>query len=199
MHDQDYAVIQRILAGEKKAYADLVERHKDKAMTLAMKMLKNREDAEEALQDAFVRVFNALYRFEWKSSFSTWFYRIVYNVCATELSKQGDEQHVSLQEEDADGGALEIVSGEILPDLALESTELHTIVLEEIDKLPQAYGPTFTLFFVQDLSYDEIVEVTNLPLGTVKARLFRARTLLRNAVIRRIGSMQEGKNQEKVA
>src|SRR3989337_1506914 len=96
MANPDYETIQRILAGEKRAYADLVNRHKDRAMTLALRMLKNREDAEEALQDAFVRAFNALPRFEWKSSFSTWLYRIVYNVCATALGKRADAQHISL-------------------------------------------------------------------------------------------------------
>ena len=199
MHDQDYEVIRRILGGEKKAYAELVERHKDRAMTLALKMLKNREDAEEALQDAFIRVFNALPRFEWKSSFSTWFYRIVYNVCATELGKRDDRQLLSISEDEETGTSLDIVSDEIPPDLALESTELETIVAEEIGRLPDAYGPTFVLFFVQDMSYDEIVEVTGLPLGTVKARLFRARTLLRDAVARRIGKEQAGQRQERVA
>lgn len=199
MQDLDYAVIQRILAGEKKAYAELVERHKDKAMTLALKMLKNRQDAEEALQDAFVRAFNALPRFEWKSSFSTWFYRIVYNVCASELGKKSEERYASVDDGDEQGNALELVSEEMPPDIALESSEFSGIVLEEIEKLPEAYGPTFTLFFVQDMSYDEIVEVTGLPLGTIKARLFRARTLLRDAVVRRVGRLQEGKNQEKVA
>ena len=199
MQDQDYDVIRRILEGNKKAYAELVERHKDRAMTLALKMLKNRQDAEEALQDAFVRVFNALPRFEWKSSFSTWFYRIVYNVCATELSRRDDKQMQSIHEEDEEGSSIEIVSDEIAPDLALESSELNAFVAEEIDKLPEAYGPTFTLFFVQDMSYDEIVEVTGLPLGTVKARLFRARMLLREAVLRRMGNQQKGKHQEKVA
>lgn len=199
MHDQDYEVIQRILGGEKKAYAELVERHKDKAMTLALKMLKNREDAEEALQDAFVRVFHALPRFEWKSSFSTWLYRIVYNVCATELGKRNEQQTLSINDDDESGNALEVVSDEIPPDVALESSELGAIVLEEIDKLPDAYGPTFALFFIQDMSYEEIVEVTGLPLGTVKARLFRARILLRDAVLRRIGNERVGNNQEKVA
>ena len=199
MHDQDYEVIRRILGGEKKAYAELVERHKDRAMTLALKMLKNREDAEEALQDAFIRVFNALPRFEWKSSFSTWFYRIVYNVCATELGKRDDRQLLSISEDEETGTSLDIVSDEIPPDLALESTELETIVAEEIGRLPDAYGPTFVLFFMQDMSYDEIVEVTGLPLGTVKARLFRARTLLRDAVARRIGKEQAGQRQERVA
>lgn len=199
MHDQDYAVIQRILGGEKKAYAELVDRHKDKAMTLAMKMLKNREDAEEALQDAFVRVFNALPRFEWKSSFSTWFYRIVYNVCASKLSNRDEKQNLSINDDDDSGNGVELVSDEVPPDLALESSEMSAIVLEEIEKLPDAYGPTFALFFNQDMSYDEIVEVTGLPLGTIKARLFRARTLLRDAVVKRIGNQQVGKQQEKVA
>jgi len=199
MQDQDYAVVQRILGGERKAYAELVDRHKDKAMTLALKMLKNRQDAEEALQDAFIRVFNALSRFEWKSNFSTWFYRIVYNVCATELGRRNEKQTLSINDEDESGTAIDLVSEEIPPDVALESSELNAIVLEEIDKLPDAYGPTFALFFVQDMSYDEIVEVTSLPLGTVKARLFRARILLRDAVIRRIGKQEEGKHQEKVA
>ena len=199
MHDQDYAVIQRILGGEKNAYAELVDRHKDKAMTLAMKMLKNREESEEALQDAFVRAFNALPRFEWKSSFSTWFYRIVYNVCASELSKRDEKQNLSINDEDDSGIGIELVSDEVPPDLALESSELSAIVLEEIGKLPDAYGPTFALFLNQDMSYDEIVEVTGLPLGTIKARLFRARTLLRDAVVRRMGNQQVGKQQEKVA
>ena len=199
MNDQDHAIIQRVLGGEKKAYAELVDRHKDKAMTLALKILKNREDAEEALQDAFVRAFNALPRFEWKSSFSTWFYRIVYNVCVTELGKGKKGQSVSISDEDESGNTLELVSEEPPPDVAAESSELNAIVLEEIDRLPGAYGPTFTLFFIQEMSYDEIVEVTGIPLGTVKARLFRARTILRDAVVRRLGHQRGGNLQERVA
>ncbi len=194
MHDQDYAVIQRVIAGEKKAYAELVERHKDKALTLAIRILKNREDAEEALQDAFVRVFKALPRFEWKSSFSTWFYRIVYNVCVSGLSKKDKRQRISIDEEDESGNVLDLAADEPSPDLALESLEMSTIVQEEIDRLPEAYGPTFTLFFVQEMSYDEIVEVTGIPLGTVKARLFRARMMLCNALVRRIGTKSDIQN-----
>jgi RNA polymerase sigma-70 factor (ECF subfamily) len=197
MHDQDHAVIQRILGGEKKAYAELVERHKDRALTLAVRILKNREDAEEALQDAFIRAFNALPRFEWKSSFSTWFYRIVYNVCVSGLSRRDRKQRISIDDEDESGSVLELASEETPPDLALESSELNAIVQEEIDRLPGAYGPTFTLFFVQEMSYDEVVEVTGLPLGTVKARLFRARVMLRNALVRRLGTQREGQSQEK--
>jgi len=180
------AVIQKVLGGDKRAYAELVDRHKEKAMTLAMRMLKNREDAEEAIQDAFVRAFNALPRFEWKSSFSTWFYRIVYNVCATQLSKRGEDLHVSLDTGD-DEKILELSSGEPPPDIQLESNEMEQIVLSEVEKLSSLYGAICTLFFVQDMSYDQIVEVTGLPLGTVKVRLFRGRLILREAVANRLG------------
>jgi len=184
MSDQDFDVIQRVLAGQKRAYSELVEKHKDKAMALAMRMLKNRYDAEEALQDAFVRAFNALPRFEWKSSFSTWFYRIVFNVCATSLSKKKEEFSFSLGEDE--NQSLELPADEPMPDVALESSEFQNIVHGEIEKLPQAYASILTLFLVQDLSYEEIVEVSGVPLGTVKNRLFRARTMLRDAVMEKM-------------
>jgi RNA polymerase sigma-70 factor (ECF subfamily) len=185
MAKPDQEIIRRVLAGEKKAFADLVNRHKDKAMTLAMRMLKNREDAEEALQDAFVRAFHALPRFEWKASFSTWFYRIVYNVCATALSKKEEAYEVSLQ--DGDQGEIEIPSDEPAPDVEYESTEFQEIVTEEIGKMPEAYASVLTLFFVQEMSYEEIATVTDFPLGTVKVRLFRARMMLRERIARRLG------------
>jgi len=179
MANPDYETIQRILAGEKRAYADLVNRHKDRAMTLALRMLKNREDAEEALQDAFVRAFNALPRFEWKSSFSTWFYRIVYNVCATVLSRRGEDVFSSIDEEEA---GFELPSTDELQDIQYESQEFRQVVQQEVERLPAMYASVLTLFLLQDMSYDEIVEATGVPLGTVKVRLFRARLMLRNAV-----------------
>lgn len=191
MPSSDQEIIQQILAGEKRAYAELVNRHKDKAMTLAMRMLKNRQDAEEALQDAFVRAFNALPRFEWKSSFATWFYRIVYNVCATALGKRGEEIHYSL-DDDESLVQVELTSDDFIPDLQLETSEVQRTVLEVIQTLPPKYTGILTMFFIQEMGYDEIVEVTGLPLGTVKVRLFRGRTLLRNAIIDRLGGDLEG-------
>lgn len=180
--DQD--IIQQILAGEKRAFAELVDRHKDRAMTLAVRMMKNREDAEEALQDAFVRAFNALPRFEWRSSFSTWFYRIVYNVCATMLSKRRDDVRDSLDDSEREF-QLQFSSSDDLPDHSFESAEMQRAIREEIDRLSPKYAGVLTMFYVQEMGYEEIVEVTGLPLGTVKARLFRARTMLRNAIVNR--------------
>jgi RNA polymerase sigma factor (sigma-70 family) len=191
MAQRDSEIIERVLQGEKRAYAELVDRHKDRAMALATRMLRNRQDAEEALQDAFVRAFNALPRFERKSSFSTWFYRIVFNVCSTSLGRRADEKTKSIDGQDEeDERKLELPAEDELPDIALEGKELRQIVSNEIEAMPVVYGAILTLFLVQDLSYDEIVEVTGLPLGTVKVRLFRARELLRTAVAQRLDPTQ---------
>lgn len=188
MIEQDTDIIRRIADGDRRAYAELIERHKDRAMTLALRMLKNRADAEEALQDAFMRAFNALGGFENKSSFSTWFYRILFNVCSTMLSKRPKHYVVSYQDEREDGSvaASEPIAEE-MPDLDYESAEFQSVVREEIERLPERYAAILTLFFVQDMSYEEIIDVTGLPLGTVKNRLFRARTMLQRAVLDRLG------------
>lgn len=185
MAKSDQEIIEKVLAGDKRAYAELVNRHKDRAMTLAMRMLKNREEAEEALQDAFLRAFNALGRFEWRSSFATWFYRIVYNVCSTSLSKRGEDVHVSLNDTEKEMKQ-ELRSSDPGPQVQLESSDIREVVTEEINRLPATYSGVVTLFFLQEMSYEEIVNVTGLPLGTVKARLFRARLILQKELENRL-------------
>ena len=186
MNDRDKEIIQKVLDGDVQAFAHLIDRHKAKAMTLAVRILKNREDAEEALQDSFVRMYRSLSSFEWKSSFSTWFYRIVYNTCATAAGKKNRIHPLSIDVEDEDGLRTEIATDELQPDIRLESDEFSKIVNEEVEKLPVVYGSTFTLFVIQDMSYEEIVQVTGWPLGTIKARLFRARAMLRESIIKRM-------------
>jgi len=181
----DQQIIEGVIAGDKKAFSELVNRHKDRAMTLALRMLKNRQEAEEAVQDAFVRAFNALSRFEWRSSFSTWFYRIVYNVCSTSLSKRGEDIHISLNDQEEDMKR-ELRDTDPGPYAQVESSDIRGIVIDEIQNLPAIYSSVVTLFFLQELSYDEIVSVTGMPLGTVKAKLFRARLLLQKAVESRL-------------
>jgi RNA polymerase sigma-70 factor (ECF subfamily) len=184
MIESDQSIIQKILQGEKKAYRLLVERHQARALALALRMMKNKEEAEEALQDSFVRAFRALPQFELRSAFPTWFYRIVYNTCLTRLSRSNRELYSSLHEEKDQ--AVQVSSSDLPPDLALESQEIQNIVEEEILRLPVKYGVILTLFFVQELSYGEICNTTSLPLATVKVRLFRGRVQLRDALVKRL-------------
>ncbi len=191
MNPSDNDIIRRILNGDRQAHAQLIDRHKEKAMTLAVRMLKNRHDAEEALQDAFVRAFRALPSFEGKSSFSTWFYRIVFNVCSSALSRRGKMNVVSFDEESEEGMSIEVPSDGALPDIDLEGKEFSAMIRSEIDAMDEHYSSILTMFFLQEMSYDEIVDVTGLPLGTVKNRLFRARMQLRNALVRNGNDMKD--------
>lgn len=190
MKTSDNDIIQFVLDGDTRAYAQLVDRHKEKAMTLAMRMLRNRHDAEEAIQDAFVRAFRALPGFERKASFSTWFYRIVFNVCSSVLRKRGDTRMFSIDEENEDEMKQELPSDDDEPDIELESREFSVIARREIEMMEERYSAILTMFFLQEMTYEEIIEITGLPLGTVKNRLFRARMLLRNAVLKHFSDLK---------
>jgi len=191
MKTTDSEIIRRVINGDQRAYAELVDRHKDKAMTLAVRMLKNRSEAEEALQDAFVRAYRALPSFERKSTFSTWFYRIVFNVCSSTLNKRGSNNLLSIDIENDDELKTEIPSDDDEPDIELESKEFSEIVRREISVMEESYSSILTMFFLQEMSYEEIISVTGLPLGTVKNRLFRARMQLRTAVLRHFSEMKQ--------
>jgi RNA polymerase sigma factor (sigma-70 family) len=183
----DHEIITRVLGGHTRLFSELVERHKDRAMTLAMRLLRNREEAEEAVQDAFVRAFKALERFEKRSSFSTWLYRILYNVCSTALSKRGESlEEISIEKNDG-GGENEIPDFSEIPDSVVEGEELKQNVVDAMNELPPLYSGMTTMFYLDELTYEEIVKITGSPLGTVKARLFRARAMLRDGIIRRTG------------
>jgi RNA polymerase sigma-70 factor (ECF subfamily) len=185
MRDQDQTIIRRIRAGDHRAYNTLVDRYKEKGMGLAMRMLRHREEAEEALQDAFVRAYRALADFEERASFGTWFYRILFNVCTSRLETRKTSL-VSIDEEGITGGEM-WPSDEPLPDAEYDSREFQKVVEEEIAVLPEPFGSTFALFALREMSYEEIADVVGAPLGTVKARIFRARAMLRRSIPKRLG------------
>ncbi len=128
MTRSDQELIAEIQSGRTASFRDLVERHKDRAFTLAIRLLKQRTDAEEALQDAFLRAFQGLEDFRGDAKFSTWFYRILYNVCLTRLGRVKPEaQQYSFQEEKSEEFSLEIASGDSLPDEVLEAERVHDV------------------------------------------------------------------------
>jgi RNA polymerase sigma factor (sigma-70 family) len=176
----DKGLAGRIVAGDRRAGAELLRRYAERGFGLAFRILGNREDAEEALQDAFIRVFRSLGGFEWKSSFATWFYRIVYNASVSAVGRRGagarQYQEVAIEQEAH-------ASIDAIPDRIVEGEEFTEIVRQEIGRMPEDHAVILTLFFLHEQSYDEIVEIMGLPLGTVKNRLFRARLKLREAVL----------------
>jgi RNA polymerase sigma factor (sigma-70 family) len=173
----DNQIIDEIRSGKKHSFTALVDRYKDRAFTLAVRMLRNREEAEEAAQDAFIRAYNALNRFEGKSRFSTWFYRILYNVCLTRAAKR---KAAPIQHEYDDSIEQNEAEFFVEPSEAIdfETQDIIGFVKKTMDTLPTKYQTILSLFYFQELSHEEIGEVTQLPIGTIKTHLFRARSLL---------------------
>jgi RNA polymerase sigma-70 factor (ECF subfamily) len=186
MTKSDQELIREIQSGTTSSFRVLVERHKDKAFTLALRVLRQRTEAEEALQDAFLRAFQALDDFRGDAKFGTWFYRIVYNVCLTRLGRtKQDTVHLSFQDDEDEKITLQIASDDCLPDEVLEQSEFMTLISQEIERMPEHYRTIITLYYINELSYEEMSDVLQLPLGTVKTHLFRGRALLRSTMIRK--------------
>ena len=186
MSETDQDIIEQVRAGNTRRYALLVDRHKDRALTLACRLVGLREEAEELVQDAFVRAFRSLDQFRGDAKFGTWFYRILYNLCMTRVTRRrGKADHVNLDDEGV-LDTLQVDEDEPSIDERIEEHELHELISDEINNLPEKFRSVVTLFYVQEMSYEEIVTVLNAPIGTVKTNLFRARSLLRKNVLGRV-------------
>jgi RNA polymerase sigma-70 factor (ECF subfamily) len=198
MNDLEINIIKKIQSGNINAFEDIVNKYKDKAMTLAMRILKNTEDAEDALQEAFVKTFRALAdrQFEERSKFSTYFYRIVYNTSLDFYKKHKaktynilniDAQKRSDEGEMSDIGAFEMeidrnkyyAGGIFDADKRALDNEIQGIVNKYLEEIPEKYSTILTMFYINDLSHEEIAETLKLPLGTVKNRIFRAKDKLK--------------------
>lgn len=177
----DNEIIASIRKGDHRLYGRLVDRYKDRAMTLALRILRDRRDAEEAAQDSFVRAYKALDSFQGTAKFGTWLYRIVYNVCMTKVARnRRDSEFLALDEDQLE------VESDIPLAQEIEMKETARIMKDTVEQLPEKYALMLSLFYFQELSHEEICEVTQLPLGTVKIHLFRARNLLRKRLSKKL-------------
>jgi RNA polymerase sigma-70 factor (ECF subfamily) len=181
--DPDQEIIESIRRGHLRGFGALVDRHKERAMTLALRIVGEREDAEEVVQDAFLRAFRNLEQFRGESRFSTWFYRILYNACMARVTRRPKRgEPVNYGDE-----AIEMIeSDEPSVQHALENEEEQAVLQEEITRLPETFRTALTLFYVQELSYDDMASILQMPLGTVKTNLSRGRLLLRKRVLERL-------------
>ncbi len=171
---EDKYYIDRVLNGDTHAYTTLVERHKRMVYTFALKMVKVPEDAEEIAHDAFVKAYRSLGSFKHQCKFSTWLYRIVFNESVSRLRKKKPD---TLSIDEPRYNYLEIQeTGSFLNEL--DEQEQQSIVRKAIDKLPDDERSLITLFYIQECSIREIVEITSYSESNVKIKLFRARKRL---------------------
>ncbi len=173
--------IKEVIKGDQEAFGEIVEIYKDKVFQLCFRMLGNRHEAEDLAQEAFVRAYVNIKTFNQSRKFSTWLYRIATNVCIDRLRKKKPDYFLDAEVAGTDGLTLysQLASEGKSPDSEVETLELQAIVQSEIMQLPDKYRIVIVLRYIDDLSLNEISEVLEMPLGTVKTRVHRGREALR--------------------
>jgi RNA polymerase sigma-70 factor, ECF subfamily len=181
----DGELIVNVIAGKCDGFEELVRRYQRPITSYVFRLIGDYEASLDVTQEVFIKVYNSIARYSSEYKFSTWLYRIAHNAAVDHLRRN----HVgtqSLESENADGSyELQIESSGPSPEQDHERREWRTEIDAVVRCLPPPYRDLILLRHSRDLSYDEIAEVTGLPLGTVKNRLFRAREMMRTLFIER--------------
>lgn len=172
--NNDQLYINKVLAGDANAFAMLVERYKDLVFTLALRMLKHREEAEEASQDTFIKAFKSLKKFKGDSKFSTWIYRVAYNTCLDRIKKNKRLQQVDTIDEFTEH-KIKTIDNALYN---LEAKERKEALLKCLQHLPADDGALLNLFYFEELSLEEISEIVGLKPNHIKVKLHRSRKKL---------------------
>ena len=166
---KDYTLLQQIQGGSQEAFNRLVDRYKNRLFNLVVRMIPTREEAEDIVQETFLRVYQHKNNFDPKYCFSTWIYTIALNLAKNNLRRKKKVKFLELFD-------LEETSEE--PAVEPGRVALGPWIEKEIEKLPEKYRVAFLLREMDQLPYEEIAEITSVPTGTVKSRVNRARTIL---------------------
>jgi RNA polymerase sigma-70 factor (ECF subfamily) len=186
--------IERLRAHDERAFNELVATYEARVFRLVLRMLGRRDEAEDMAQEVFVQVFKAITTFRGESKLGTWIYRIAVNLCKNR-SKYLARRHSDAQDElepAAERAPLSQAKGVTFgdvsrPDHMVEGYQVEQIVRQAILEIDADFREVLVLRDVEDLSYEEIGEITSLPEGTVKSRIFRARAMLKEKVERALG------------
>ena len=173
----DIEIIESVKNGNQSDFAVLVDRYKDKAFSLVNSIIKNDMETEEVLQDCFLKVYNSLRKFRGESKFSTWFYRIVYNTSLTRVSNKKRKIEIKMLSID---DLINFTNDNKINNY--EKNELSESLSLIILKLPSNYSTIINLFYLEEMSCNDICEVMDMSLNNVKVMLHRARAALRKIV-----------------
>lgn len=179
------AIVKRIILqvrkGDHNAFGELVELYKDRVFALSYRMLGNRQEAEDVAQEAFIRAYTNIDRYQIDRKFSTWLYRIATNLSIDRMRKKKPDYYLDAEVAGTDGLTMySQVSADVqLPEDEVVSLEAQDGIHRAILSLPAKYRSAITLKYIQELSLKEISEILDLPIGTVKTRIHRGREALR--------------------
>lgn len=178
---KDTAIIEKVLDGDSQAYEMLILKYQSKLFATSMNVVKNRELAEDIVQEAFMKGFMKLDSLKNREQFYPWLKRIALNIALNHFEKE--KRVMDVESEDDETSFFEnIGSGESPEELTLKE-ELHRYVRSYVDSLPDKLRVVIVLREVEDMSYEEIADMMNIPLGTVRSRLFNARQIIKDRLI----------------
>ena len=189
----DATLIAQVQNGNEHANRFLIEKYKNLVWHMVLRMVDQTEDAEDLCQEIFLRVFKDIGKFRGESKLSTWIGTISYNMSVTYLRKKGKNIMVSVDDYlpvASDKPAVESA------DEAFDKSSMKKIVHRVIDSLPVQYRTVITLFYLEELSYKEIEEITGMPDGTIKSYLNRGRQAIREGVLQLVHDMRPVVNKE---
>ena len=176
----DKEIIERVKGGEKEAYDLLVLKYQQRVINLISRFVKNHSDALDVSQETFIKAYRALPNFRGESAFYTWLYRIAVNTAKNHLTVQSRK----ITKSDYDVADIEQIEGSMslteqtTPESLLVKDELQETILKTIENLPEDLKSAIMLREIEGLSYEEIAEVMECPVGTVRSRIFRAREMI---------------------
>ena len=181
----DAELIVKAIGGREEGFEELVRRYQRPIVGYIYRMLGDYDASLDVSQEVFIKVYNSLDKYSSEYKFSTWLYRIAHNATIDHI-RRNSQKLQSLETESDDGAyQMQLESSAPTPEQNQERREWKSEIESVVKCLPSAYRELIVLRHNQELSYDEIAEVTNLPLGTVKNRLFRAREMMREIFIER--------------
>ncbi len=181
----DLVLVDKAVKGDQKAYAELLERYRDAIYFMLLKMVNNKSDAEDLTIEAFGKAFKSIHQYTPNYAFSTWLFKIATNNCIDFIRKRkANLISIDQPNEDAEGvpstPATNLQSGNLDPEETLIKEQNILLIKSVVSKLKPRYRKLVELRYFKEYSYEEISDELSLPLGTVKAQLFRARELLFN-------------------
>ena len=191
MSELERSLLRRLRDRDERAFRELIDDHRDRVFNITYRMLGNRAEAEDVAQEVFITVFKTIDSFREESKFSTWLYRVTVNHCKNRikyLARRHDRDRDELDEtsQQTNGAVTGLPVRDPAPDKALQSAQMEKLLQEAIAGLDDDQRAVVILRDVEDLSIEEICEITGLADGTVKSRLHRARLVLRKKMQRHV-------------
>ena len=176
--------INDVLQGNQNAFEEIVLLFQHRLYHVCYRMLGSREEAQDIAQEAFVRAYSNLHTFDQKRKFSTWIFRIATNLCIDRIRKKKPDYSLDAQVPGTEGLDMysQIAADDDLPEKEVERLETRQRVQYEIGRLPEKYRSVITLRYMEELPLQEIADILDIPLGTVKTRVHRGRDALRKQI-----------------